>query len=369
MIGKLSKMKNNVDEVANALEKTKEHASNFQTFLCVNKWNQEIENQEREVKSAHNEQSMANVDIRIQMNPILDKIEKDISEFGNLEVNYNPPAKVVLLKDKQGQQPLIPSTQSISKIKLSKLRSFDLPEGESRCLITGCDMFEDGRIIFVDCREANKRLLVTNNEGLFIKAIELMDNPLDVSIIDSNTVAVTLSTGNCISIVDINTTKILRTLPVKENCHGICFADGKLVVSLANKLLQFLDLSGNVLSTVSKMGFATYCSVTNNKIYYAAHDNDEVYCCDLNGSVKWKFSLKKNCFPRGITHDDFGNIFVACKTANKVIVIESNGKESRVLLTSDDGLNTPRVVHYNHKNDTLIVCYASNQCSLYKITN
>ncbi|CAC5358235.1 unnamed protein product [Mytilus coruscus] len=188
---------------------------------------------------------MANVDIRIQMNPILDKIEKDISEFGKLEVNFNPPAKVILRKEKQGQKPLIPSTQSISKIKLSKLRSFDLPEGESRCLITGCDMFADGRITFVDCREANKRLLVTNNEGLFIKEIELMDNPLDVSIIDSNTVAVTLSTRNCISIVDINTTKILRTLPVKENCHGICFADGKLVVSLANKILQFLVLVCN----------------------------------------------------------------------------------------------------------------------------
>ncbi|CAC5385040.1 unnamed protein product [Mytilus coruscus] len=129
LVDKLSEMKTNVDEIANALEKTKQHASNFQTFLGINKWIREIENHEMELRSAQNDQSMANVDIQIRINPLLSKIERDVSEFGKLEIYNSPPKKLVLRKEKQGQQLLIPSSPSIRRIQLSTIRSFDIPKG------------------------------------------------------------------------------------------------------------------------------------------------------------------------------------------------------------------------------------------------
>ncbi|CAC5385037.1 unnamed protein product [Mytilus coruscus] len=162
LVSKLSKIKTKVDEIANVVEKTKQYASNFQTFLGVNKWIREMENQEREVKSAQSDQNMANADIQIKISPILKKFEKDAFEFGKIDVNYSPRTKLVLRKDKQGQGLLVPSSQTISKIKLSKLRSFDIQQGDLECLITGCDVFEDDRIVFVDSIVTNKRLIIMN---------------------------------------------------------------------------------------------------------------------------------------------------------------------------------------------------------------
>ncbi|CAC5358236.1 unnamed protein product [Mytilus coruscus] len=88
LVSKLSKIKTKVDEIANDVEKTKQHASNFQTFLVVDKWTREIENQEKEIISAQSDQTMANVDIQIKINPLLSKMEGDITEFGKLEIHF-----------------------------------------------------------------------------------------------------------------------------------------------------------------------------------------------------------------------------------------------------------------------------------------
>ncbi|CAC5358234.1 unnamed protein product [Mytilus coruscus] len=370
LVGKLSKMKTNVAEIASGLEKTKQHASDYQTFLGVRKWIPEIENQERDVISIESDQGMADVDLQLTMNKILDKIEKNISEFGRLEIYFSPPKKFVLRKEKQGQILLIPSPRCFSKIKLSKIRSFDIQKaeckGDENGLITGCEMFEDNRIVLIDKR--NNRLVI-HREGFFIKQIRFDDTPLDVTIIDSNTVAVTFVEKKIISMVDVISSKILKTIPVVNKCFGICSFSGKLVVSLNDKIMKILALSGNVVSIVSIKDNATYCSVMNDKIYYAAQARGVIYCCDLNGSVLWEFSCRKSDHPQGIAHDASGNVFVSCENANKVIVIDFNGKESRVLLTSDDGLTKPRAVHYNRKTDILLVCNKLGRSFMYKVQN
>ncbi|CAC5385039.1 unnamed protein product [Mytilus coruscus] len=230
-------------------------------------------------------------------------------------------------------------------------------------------MFGDERMIFVDSRDVNKRIVVMNNKGSFIKEIKLTDIPFDVTVIDSNTAAVTLYKIKNIFIVDVNLCKILRTITVNNKCYGIRFIDGKLFVSMGDKTIKTFNLSGNVLSTVSKHHEATYCSVMNQTIYYAAEEAAIIYCCDLNGGAQWHFSCEKFEYPKGITHDSSGNVFVACRDVNKVIVIEFSGKESRVLLTCDDGIKRPLAILYNRKSDILLVCNRSGQCFMYKIIN
>ncbi|CAC5385036.1 unnamed protein product [Mytilus coruscus] len=369
LVGKLGQLKQNVDEIVTALEKAKLHASNFQTFLGVDNWTREIVNLERKIKSVQSDTGMSNVHLQIKMHPLLDMIEKDISKFGKLEVSFSPPTKLVLRKNKQSQQLYTPLPLPTSEIKLSKHRSFHISKEKSGCMITGCDMFEDGRIVVAYCSNVKKRLVVMNCEGSFVNKIKLEDRPFDVTVIDPNTVAVTLFAIKNICTVDVNSSKILWTISVNENCYGICFVDGKLVVSLANQVFQFVDLSGNVLSNVPKMDNASYCSVMKDNIYYAAQDNDVVYCCDMNGRVQWKFGCAKSYFPNGIANDASGNVFVTCREANKVIVIESSGTKSRELLTSDAGLKQPIAINYNRKSNILLICNIHGQCFIYKITN
>ncbi|CAG2190610.1 unnamed protein product [Mytilus edulis] len=317
LLSKLSKIQAKVDEIADAVMKTKQYASNFQTFMGVNKWTREIENQEKEIIASQSDQSMANVDLQIKISPILKKFEKDVSEFGKIEVNYSPRTKLVLRKDKQGQGLLVPSSQTVSKIKLSKLLSFEIPQGDLGCLITGCDEFEDGRIVFVDCIETNKRLIIMSCFGSFLKEMKFKDRPLDVTIINSNLVAVTLVDKKTISIIDVNTFNILKETHVNKRCFGITFIDGKLFVCMDDKTIQIFDLFGNVLATLSQMKFATYCSGMNNKIYYAAYDSDEIFCCNSNGRCQWSFNCGKSDYPVDIANDTSGNVFVACQNPTR----------------------------------------------------
>lgn len=360
LVSTLSKFKTKVDEIANAVDKTRQHASNFQTFMCVHKWNREIENQEKQILSAQ-----SNVDIQMKINPLLNGIDKEIAEFAKIKIEFSPTKKRILRKEKQGQQLLMKSPQSISRIKLSKIKSFHIPTDNVEC-IRGCDMFEDGRMVFADYRAVNKRLIIM--DGSLASVCQLNDCPLDVSIIDSNTVAVTMKSKEGISIVNVNLSLTLRTITLKDKCYGICCTDGKLVVSMANKKIKIVDLFGNVVSTISKMNDATYCSAKNDRIYYAAQSKNIIYCCDLNGCVLWNFNCKKSDYPLGMTHDVVGNVYVTCKDTNKVIVIDSSGKESRELLTSKDDIYHPRAIHYNCKNNILLVCNEFSKCFLYKIS-
>ncbi|VDI21603.1 Hypothetical predicted protein [Mytilus galloprovincialis] len=368
LVRKLSQMKTNIAEIASGLEKTKQYASDYQTFLGIRKLIPEIENQEQDVISIESDHGMADVDLQLKMNKILDKMETNVSEFGRLEIYFSPPTKFALRKESQGQILLIPSSRCLSKLKLSKIRSFDIHKEESKRgennFITGCDMFEDNRIVLID--KQNNRLVI-HKEGFFIKQIRFEDTPLDVTIIDLNTVAVTFVEKKTISLVDVISSKILKTIFLVNKCFGICSFSGKLVVSLNYKIIKILDRSGTVESAVSKKDNATYCSVMNDKMWYAAQAKGLIYCCDLNGSVQWKFSCGKSDHPQGIAHDAFGNVFVTCENANKVIIINSNGTESRVLLTSDDGLTKPIAVHYNRKTDILLVCNKFGRCFMYKV--
>ncbi|CAC5423739.1 unnamed protein product [Mytilus coruscus] len=57
-IEKLFEMHKHVEEIYNDLNKTKQHASDFQAFLCIYKWNQTIEKEEKHWMSWRTNQMM-----------------------------------------------------------------------------------------------------------------------------------------------------------------------------------------------------------------------------------------------------------------------------------------------------------------------
>ncbi|CAC5358240.1 MYH [Mytilus coruscus] len=297
----------NVDDIAICLDKTKQHASNIQTFLGIHKLTQEVEHQEGKVNAVQINLNLEIFDLQLHINPMLQKLDKDVSAFGQVEPNLTRKTILYLRKENEGQQMQVPLPQSVHEIKLSNIHSFDIPKGKSKCLITGCAMLEDGRVIFVDSCEVNKRLVVMNSEGSFIKEKQFEDLVMDVTKVDSNTVAVTLVEKNSISIVDVNSSEVLQTLPVNTKCYGIYFTAGKLIVSLANNLIQVLDIPANILPMVPKMDHATYVSAMSDRIYHAA--NGVINCCDLNGSVYWTFSCGHSDHSVGLAHDKSGNVF------------------------------------------------------------
>ncbi|CAC5423740.1 unnamed protein product [Mytilus coruscus] len=297
------------------------------------------------------------------------KFEKDVNELGKVEVESSPLNKVLLKKQKQGQT-LISMSRTIDDIKLTNIRSFQTPEGTSRnILITGIDMFDDGRIVLADHQRFNSRLVIMNQEGNLIKNIEFEDSCYVVAVIEKDTVAATLIEEKEIVIIDINSSTVQMNIPTEDICFSIFYTGKQLGASVENGITQFFDLSGNTLSTLSDNEKSCYCSVFEDQLYYTAHEKDTVYSTDLNGTVHWKYDYRKFSYPCGLTNDTFGNIFVACRDSMQVMIVGNDGEESRILLTEQNRLQKPRAIHYNRKNKILLVCYLSGQCFMYKVSS
>ncbi|XP_063418611.1 uncharacterized protein LOC134701391 [Mytilus trossulus] len=368
-IEKISEIRRNVDQIVDDLKQIKQHASDFQAFLGIHEWNQKIEKEEKDWMSFKSNHILDSVDIRIEYSPIIVKFEKDVKEIGRLEVKSFTGKKILLKKEKQGQI-LVSVSKTVDNIKLTNICSFHTPEGQYRnMLITGVDIFDDGRIVLVDNHEFNHRLVITNKGGKFIKNIHLDDRCFGVAVIEKDTVASTLVEKKKIVIVDIESSKLLRSIPTNYRCFDITFTGEQLVVSLEQQTIQFFDFSGKALSSVSIANSSDYCSVFNDQLYYTSTSGNRVYSTDLNGEVRWTFDLQKSDHPSSITHDTSGNIFVACWNSNQLEVVELDGKKSKILLTKEDGLLKPTAIQFNRKSNTLIVCNISGQCFLYKVTN
>lgn len=209
-------------------------------------------------------------------------------------------------------------------------------------------------------------MTIDTNDEVF-KDIPLEIQPFDVAVVDNETVAVTCTLDKSLVLIDITDGEVIRTIYEGERCYGLCYSDGKFFVNFQSQKIKVIDYDGNILSEIDTFGHATYCCVRNNSIFCVAHRAGIIYCCEMNGLVKWKYLLGDNDFPCGIAADKRGNVFVTCKLGNKVIVIDEKGNNSKIILTNEDGMDNPLAISYNEKRNILLVCnYFDETCVIIK---
>ena len=58
--------------------------------------------------------------------------------------------------------------------------------------------------------------------------------------------------------------------------------------------------------------------------------------------------------------DRLGFVYAVCSASKQVMVISQDGKQSRVILSQDDGMDEMFAVNIDRKTSTLLVCDWSN---------
>ena len=92
-------------------------------------------------------------------------------------------------------------------------------------------------------------------------------------------------------------------------------------------------------------------------------------CCDLHGTTQWEFKGNRDLYcPLGISVDTDGNVYVVGCQSNNVMVISPDGQRHRQLLSSKDGLVSPRVLDYDRSTNRLLVVNQSNTAFLFDVT-
>ena len=143
-----------------------------------------------------------------------------------------------------------------------------------------------------------------------------------------------------------------------------------VVFSVFGKGLIKVDLKDENIVEIVAFAADFWSRVTsfNDRLYYTDSMRSEVVCCDINGTILWKFTDKSVLkTPRSITVDDYGNVYVVCANPANVIVISPDGKEHRRLLSKADRLENPRALHYDRQTRQLLVANAKTSAFIYSV--
>ncbi|VDI09064.1 Hypothetical predicted protein [Mytilus galloprovincialis] len=104
-----------------------------------------------------------------------------------------------------------------------------------------------------------------------------------------------------------------------------------------------MDMSGKRLRTIGGKyaeGGIYHITTTHDRIYCTNIYQNLVYCCSMTGEDIWTFTVQSLVNPRGISADGDQNVFVVGLSSKNLMMIQHDGKDSKMLLSKFDGLTS-----------------------------
>ncbi|CAG2231477.1 unnamed protein product [Mytilus edulis] len=335
LMASLEKKEKEIGECQNSLLNIKKHATDLQMFLSIKQIEEDI-------------------------NTSIQNIISDIKSFGEVRIESNP-CDIVLIKKKARQAqlmiPIVP-TKSIENIKLTIHTTIDTQENT----IYGCCILPDDRLVFT--YYLAKQLKVFSDKGSKDFEIKMPCYPFDlVYIREDNTLAVSSNAPCTITIINLETKKMMKSIALDSDIYGIDLKDNRLIYSGSDKGIRMIDLNDESISDLVREAMTSgyYTATCRDNIYHTNNETDTVTCYNLQGKLQWTFhneSVLKA--PHGIDVDNDGNVFVVGHRSNNVVVISSDGKRHREILTVSDGLDNPMSLHYSGTTNQLLVANFNN---------
>ena len=352
------------------------YASELQTFIAVKQIEKDVETQDTCIQSIVNSNGLNQFKLSYKMDTSINIIITSIQKFGEVVVESKPcELTFVRGKDKQAQimvadlSPHMP----VENIQL-KLKQVIYYKGKG---IRGCSILPEGRMV-MSCFHTNTlRFINKEGEEYFQIGIDTTRACMfdTVYIKYNNSVAVSSGHGRnkCITIIDIESKKIMTTIPMYMGVYGMAVR-GRTIYYCSSDTdtgLKMLDLSDKSVSDIiiSDKFRAFYVATSGDKLYYINRYNDTVTCCNLHGTTEWEFTDKRVITrPHGISVDNDGNVYVIGSYYSNVVVISPDGQHHRQLLSSEDGMIYPRVLDYDKSTNRLLVVNESKSAYLFDVT-
>jgi DNA-binding beta-propeller fold protein YncE len=320
-----------------------------------------------------NSDSLNQVKRSYKMDTGIYTIITSIQKFGKVVVE-SKPCELSFVRGKDRQAQLMVAEQStpmsVENIQLKLKQKINI-KGSS---IRGCSFLSDGRMAF-SCDKTDTVTFI-NKEGAELFQIgkdKIGSSSYDKAYIkDNNSVAVSCGRGSnrCIAIIDIESKKVMAIIPMDTNIYGMAVRGRAIYYCSSAKELKMLNLSDKSVSDIissDKSNFL-YVATSGDKLYYTVRNTDTVTCCNLHGTPQWEFTDGGVlCSSYGISVDNDGNVYVVCCRSSNVVVISTDGRRHRQLLSSEDGLKNPRAIDYDKSTNRLLVVNESQYAFLFDV--
>ncbi|XP_063414095.1 uncharacterized protein LOC134696307 [Mytilus trossulus] len=379
LIGKLSEKTHVANNLVQKISAIKKYASDFQSFIGSKSIEAEVEEEEKYLNSLTKDGSFNQIRLKLNIETKLSNIESTIDSFGTVTSEIEPPS--VMLKSRKVKQAQIMSVvphvvqKSFDELTLSQISQFSVQvkkrKRQQSNEIRGITVLPNGRIILAD--NGTSKLYIVNDNGKLYKLISCPTagtGPFDVTYIKDHEVAISHSRG--IQIININSGTVLESIKTDGECRGIAHNNGTIICCVKSKGIQCIQISNKTISTLVKyhenidpLGISVY----GNKIYETSYNYPAVNCYTLEGKRLWHFIAEDFDLvqPTGIAVDNNSNVYIAFPFYHSIIVLSSDGKKFKNILTHKDGLYQPIALHFDETNSTLFIANKEQPICLYHV--
>ncbi|XP_052105804.1 uncharacterized protein LOC127738555 [Mytilus californianus] len=311
----LNRLKNSEGDLNCLKEQTsqlKSFASEIQLFLGTRQINETVFKEVESVKERI--KSVQNYEVYLQLYPVVKAFMNEIDQLGKISIKKTTTN--ILFKEAKADQAQmqlrLPEMTDINSVSLKLKKEFKLKKKDFGMWMSGCNILPNGNLLIADY-VGNKMIMEYSEDGKHIRDIPCSRPPFDLTVIDTDHIAVTY--GNCqyIEILNIKNNKVWRKVKFERDCYGISYQDNKLFI--ISRGIEITDISGKVLKTL-RVDCGLYLETTTDRIYFTAEIDHTVHCISMTGEEIWVNKVESMINPMDITVDDHQNVFIVDRDSN-----------------------------------------------------
>ena len=249
--------------------------------------------------------------------------------------------------------------------------------------IIGLSITLDGRRLLADCKKSKIKMF--SREMKKISSLSLPAQPWDIAVLGDREAIVSDYDDSKLFILDVSDKKmsIRRTVEVSFCVHSIATYKDKLVAISPDpspRSVKLVDHSGKVYWSTSTdqqgqqlLSVPEYVSCSDDgrssTVIVTDYGNNPLTLLNSNtGDVISRHQVEGE-WPRGVTSDTAGNIYVCYFGTSEVAVLSKDFSEEKILLTQRDGISgNPQAIAYDADDHRPIVSYYwSNVVDCFKL--
>ncbi|XP_071161564.1 uncharacterized protein [Mytilus edulis] len=347
---------NQISQLQSEFSKMTQYATELQTYVGLREIEKTTSKAAKYIDELKSGNNFEEKNSEVKISPALQSILQEVQLFGNININTRQSTLQIKPGRKDQAQNLVPAIPRIEEIKPTMLRTLTIPEDMKSESTPVCMILPDGKCLILNRYKDGRShaLLLFGNDGIFERQVITFTEYLhDACYVTNNTVAVALGINNKTVLVDLKKNQIIQTIKLSHYCFRVA-SDGKLLVISSDYTSTIVNLNDLSQTNLKGVG-ATKISLFGGYIYGTIFTENKVCCYKSTGEPLWTFQHHDIDVPVGIALDKNGFVYIASRKNNRIVVVSSDGKTCRTILSEADGINYPVYIDINRETGMMIV--------------
>lgn len=294
--------------------------------------------------------------ISFDHNNTLDSLQTTLKGLGRIQMSYN-------VKGAKNIPVLVDAV-----VKHRTQVDINILSKEKKPAITGLGFLPDGELLIAD--HASNTVALLNADLQIKETLECEGPPYDIAITSKVKAVVTLPYQQTLLYIQTDPKlHIVLKRGLKNRCWGVAYCKENIYVACNfsgenPEILELAEESGNFKRSIKcyQMG-GIACSYIFNlatnqdgtRLYVTDYWSHQMLCLSIDGELIFSYSDADMKYPRGILIDAAGNALVCCEASSNVHIVKSDGTKHKILLKSEDGIQTPFSVNYRICDGMLVI--------------